>query len=135
MPEHDDHDDDNSHDDRRRGARDERRIEVVGAMVDGGIGGIQVGGDLQVTSTVSTSVEALTEGDRQLVQAVLDAARQAGPAMPPQLVTAVHRLDEVTVTVPARRSQVRTALEQVALHASTAGAILAAAQLALDALT
>jgi hypothetical protein len=135
MPETDDHHGHNSRDDRRRGARDERRIEVVGALVDGGIGGIQVGGNLQVTSTASTSAEALTERDRQLVQAVLDAARQAGPAMPPQLVSAVHHLDEATATVPARRSQVRTALEQVALHASTAGAILTAAQLALDALT
>lgn len=122
-------------DDRRASTRDERRINITGASVDGGIGGIQVGGDVNVTSTVSTTADALTESDRQLVQAVLDAARRASLAMPAELTVAVRRLDEEIAAEPARRGQVRASLEQVALHAGTAGAVLAAAQLALDALT
>jgi hypothetical protein len=122
-------------DDRRAAARDERRIEVTGSMVDGGIGGMRIGRDLKVTSTVSTSADALSESDRQLVEAVLDAARRAGPPMPTALTAALHRLDEELAAEPARRSRVRTLLEQVAVHAGTAGAVLAAAQLALDAVT
>jgi hypothetical protein len=122
-------------DDRRASQRDERRINITGASVDGGIGGIQVDGDVNVTSTVSTTADALTERDRQLVQAVLDAARRASLAMPAELTVAVRRLDEEIAAEPARRSQVRASLEQVALHAGTAGAVFAAAQLALDALT
>jgi hypothetical protein len=122
-------------DDRGTSARDERRIEVTGSVVDGGIGGIRVGRDLKVTSTVSTAADALTEDDRQLVQAVLDAARRTGPAMPTELTAALRRLDEEVAAEPARRSRVRVILEQVAIHAGTAGAVLAAAQLALDALT
>jgi hypothetical protein len=122
-------------DDRRTSARDERRIEVTGSMVDGGIGGIQVGRDLKVTSTVSTAADALTERDRQLVQAVLDAAQRTGPAMSTELTAALHQLDEEVAAEPAHRSRVRASLEQVAIHAGTAGAVLTAAQLALDALT
>lgn len=122
-------------DDRRASARDERRIEVTGSMVDGGLGGIRVGRDLKVTSTVSTAADALTDRDRQLVQAVLDAARRTGPTMPTELTVALQQLDEEVAAEPARRSRVRTSLEQVAIHAGTAGAVFAAAQLALDALT
>lgn len=119
-------------DDRRVGARDQRHIEVTGSMVDGGIGGIQVGGNFEVTSNVSAAANELTERDRALVQAVLDAARSSGPAMPAGLAVAVRRLDEEMAVAPVHRSQVRALLEQVALHAGTVGAVLAAAQLALD---
>jgi hypothetical protein len=122
-------------DDRHTSIRDERHIDVTGTVIDGGIGGIQVGGNVNATSHVSTSADALTERDRQLVQAVLDAARRADPATPAELTVAVRRLDEEIAAEPARRSQVRASLEQVALHAGTAGAVFAAAQLALDALT
>jgi hypothetical protein len=122
-------------DDRRTSARDERHIEVTGSMVDGGTGGIRVGRDLKVTSTVSAAADALTERHRQLVQAVLDAARPTGPEMPGELAAALHRLAEEVAVEPAHRGRVRALLEQVAIHAGTAGAVFAAAQLALDALT
>ena len=120
--------------DRCDGARDERHIEVTGSMVDGGIGGIAVGGDLNVESTVSPAATTLTASERRLASAVLDAARRAGPPMTSELGAALHRLDRDVAVEPPRRARVRASLEQVALHAGTAGAILAAAQLALDAI-
>jgi hypothetical protein len=122
-------------DDRRAPARDERRTEVTGSHVDGGIGGIRVGRDLTVTSTVTTAGEALSERERLLVQAVLDAARRPGPAMPPELTAALDTLGDEVAVEHARRSRVRALLEQVAIHAGTAGAVFAAAQLALEAMT
>lgn len=123
-------------DDRRPPARDQRRTEVIGSYVDGGTGGIQVGGNLEVTSTVSTAADAsLTEAERQLVQAVLDAARSTGSTVPTELTATLRRLDDEIAAEPARRDRVRPLLEHVAYHAGTAGAVLAAAQLALEAMT
>jgi DNA-binding transcriptional MocR family regulator len=122
-------------DDRPTPAHDERRIEVTGSMVDGGIGGIQVGRDLNVASTVPASADALTQRDLQLVQSVLDAAQRTGPAMATELTAALQQLAEEVAAEPARSGRVRASLEQVAIHAGTAGAVFAAAQLALDHLT
>jgi hypothetical protein len=120
----------------RPSAHDERQIEVTGSSVDGGIGGIQVGNDLTVTSTVSSSSpDALTDPERQLVQAVLDAALRTDTPMAGPLTAALDLLGHEVAQQPAQRSRVRSILEQVALHAATAGAVFAAAQLALDAIT
>jgi hypothetical protein len=121
---------------RRASAHDERHIEVTGSSVDGGIGGIRVGRDLKVTSTVSSAPEdALTDPERQLVQAVLDAALRTGSPMSTSLAAALDQLGHEVAEQPAQRSRVRSVLEQVAYHAGTAGAVLAAAQLALEAMT
>jgi hypothetical protein len=91
---------------------------------------------MKVTSTVSTAANAsLTEAERQLVQAVLDAARSMGSTVPTELEAVLHQLGHEIAAEPARRGRVRPLLEQVAHHADTAGAVLAAAQLALEAMT
>ena len=123
-------------DDRRPNARDHRHIDVTGVYVDGGPGGIHVSGDMEVTSTASTAPDAsLTEAERQVVHAVLDAARRVGSVVPADLMPVLQRLDREIAAEPAQRGRVRSLVEQVAYHAGTAGAVLTAAQLALDAMT